>query len=329
MSKTVSDKLRAHLLSQGIEGIPANNSTLFDVMQDHGLLQPTPEGKAIWRATVTSNAGWSHSFTLLRLVPARIWERDETPEPFAGSVMVDSSAENAGSVDASQTTAAATGATSETTTKPSTAPVVPNGLATEPQRHADRADARTSAMEELLSLFDPESASPSSIEAVSRTADAARTATVAMSEQTRAPATSSLSATPSGEHFVAWLTHGIQSHKLIINDAKALVHTVSDTAYLISPGLFQRYAQEHPQVQALAKPDDVPDWRWVQKRFEKLQTHRRQPSGLNIWTCEITGPRKSKRLHGYLLDDPRRIFDTIPPNNPYLSIVRADGAGTS
>lgn len=45
-----------------------------------------------------------------------------------------------------------------------------------------------------------------------------------------------------------WLRQGIALRKLIINDAKALVHTVSDTAYLVSPGVFQRYAQEHPQV---------------------------------------------------------------------------------
>src|SRR3546814_20567047 len=90
----------------------------------------------------------------------------------------------------------------------------------------------------------------------------------------------------SGEHFMMWLKQGITSHKLIINDAKALVHTVSDTAYLVSPGVFQRYAQEHPQVAALAKQEEQQDWQWVQKRFEKLQQHRKQPSGLNIWRSE-------------------------------------------
>ncbi len=80
------------------------------------------------------------------------------------------------------------------------------------------------------------------------------------------------------------------------------MHTVNDTAYLVSPGVFQRYAQEHPEVAALAKQENQPDWEWVQKRFEKLQLHRKQPNGLNIWTCEATGPRKSRRLHGYLLE---------------------------
>lgn len=41
VSKTVSDKLRAHLLSQGIDGIPANNTAVFNVLQDHGMLKPT------------------------------------------------------------------------------------------------------------------------------------------------------------------------------------------------------------------------------------------------------------------------------------------------
>lgn len=118
---------------------------------------------------------------------------------------------------------------------------------------------------------------------------------------------------------MAWLRQRIESRKIIINDAKALVHTVDDTAYLVSPGLFQRYAQEHLKVALLARADKVADWQWVQKRFEKLQLHRKQPNGLNIWVCEVTGPRKSRQLHGYLLNDPHQVFGEVPPNNPYLS----------
>ncbi|CAI1191102.1 Protein of uncharacterised function (DUF1528) [Serratia ficaria] len=126
---------------------------------------------------------------------------------------------------------------------------------------------------------------------------------------------------PSGEHFIVWLRQHISTRKLIINDAKALVHTVTDTVYLVSPGLFQRYVQEHPKTAFLAKQENVADWQWIQKAFEKLQLHRKQDSGLNIWTCEVTGPRKSRRLHGYLLDDSSSLFDEVPPNNPYLTLV--------
>lgn len=127
-------------------------------------------------------------------------------------------------------------------------------------------------------------------------------------------------AQPSGEHFMVWLKQGIASRRLIINDAKALVHTVADTAYLVSPGVFQRYAQEHPQVGGMALQDKLQDWQWVQKRFERLGQHRKQPSGLNIWACEVSGPRKSRQLHGYLLLKPSYLFTECPPNNPYLMI---------
>jgi hypothetical protein len=122
-----------------------------------------------------------------------------------------------------------------------------------------------------------------------------------------------------------WLRQGILTRKLIINDAKALVHTVDGTACLVSPGLFQRYAREHLQVASLARQDGIADWQWIQKRFEKLGLHRKQANGLNIWTCEVTGPRKSRRLHGYLLQDPKYLFDEIPPNNPYLALNAGEG----
>ncbi|EXJ01128.1 DNA-binding domain-containing protein [Burkholderia pseudomallei] len=110
--------------------------------------------------------------------------------------------------------------------------------------------------------------------------------------------------------------------RLVINDAKALVHTVASTAYLVSPGIFQRYAQEHPQVARLAKREQQNDWTWVQKRFERLHLHRKQENGLNIWTCEVTGPRKSRRLHGYLLNGSEYLFDETPVNNPYLRLIK-------
>ncbi|WP_458132244.1 conjugal transfer nickase/helicase domain-containing protein [Xanthomonas euvesicatoria] len=108
----------------------------------------------------------------------------------------------------------------------------------------------------------------------------------------------------SADHFVTWLQQAIASRRLVINDAKALVHIVADAVYLVSPGVFQRYAQEHPQIADYAKREEMADWQWAQKRFEKLHLHRKQANGLNIWTCEVTGPRKSRRLHGYLGNPP-------------------------
>jgi hypothetical protein len=184
-------------------------------------------------------------------------------------------------------------------------------------------------VDDLLSMFNmpeasklpgrPDAAAPES-EGFSAAENPSASSAAPTPRMTPATPAAQSEATPSGEHFIAWLRQRIASRVLIINDARALVHTVSDTVYLASPGIFQRYAQEHPRVGALAKLENQSDWQWVQKRFEKLGLHRKQANGLNIWTCEVAGPRKTRRLHGYLLQDPQCLFDEIPPNNPYLTV---------
>ena len=299
VSKTVSDKLRAHLLSQGIDGIPASNTAVFNVLQDHGIVQPTPDGKAIWKATVTSDAGWSHAFTFLKLSPAMIWDAADRPAPFAGRVQVE-----------------------EEQAEPTPqAPAVPDGPRAEGIEAASASTtpiasaAMDTGVAALLDLLG-DTALPTAPEI----AEAEPTpSTVPPPQMSLAP--SQDRAEPSGAHFMVWLRQSIQTRKLIINDAKALVHTVAGTSYLVSPGVFQRYAQEFLHVAALAKQEKLEGWQWVQKRFEKLGQHRKQPSGLNIWTCEVSGPRKSRRLHGYLLASSDVLFREPPPDNPYLRLL--------
>lgn len=318
VSKTVSDKLRANLLAQGIDGIPSNNTAVFNVLQDHGILQATPEGKAVWRATVTSATGWSHSFTLLRIAPALIWEPDERPTPFAGTVAIDAlSAEKDTSVAVIQLTDAAESQDTAPGEGSSAAPALPPGSRPEPD-----------AMEDLLAIVGVSSPLDEEESSFSDKVAAADSEASMAQMATESPAALAPTATcppvpeqPSGEHFIEWLKQGIAAHRLIINDAKALVHTVSDTVFLVSPGVFQRYAQEHPQVGTLAQHEGQQDWQWIQKRFEKLQLHRKQKDGLNIWTCEVTGPRKSRRLHGYLLQSHTPLFIDTPVNNPYLRLA--------
>lgn len=72
-----------------------------------------------------------------------------------------------------------------------------------------------------------------------------------------------------------------------------------------------------------------PIGQWVQKRFEKLQLHRKQSNGLNIWTCEVKGPRKTRRLHGYLLADSTQLLVQPIANNPYLKLIEESAAKPS
>lgn len=127
--------------------------------------------------------------------------------------------------------------------------------------------------------------------------------------------------TPLGSHFVAWLQAGISSHKLIINDAKALVHTVDDTAMLVTPGIFKRYVLEHPELERQVQNQPSKAWQLVQRAFEKEKLHQKTPKKLNIWTFNVVGPRNTKQLKGYLLLDPKILFSELPFNNPSLSRV--------
>ncbi|RQR58898.1 hypothetical protein DIE19_18375 [Burkholderia sp. Bp9126] len=310
-------------------GIPANNTAVFNVLQDHGMLQPTSDGKAVWRATVTSATGWSHSFTVLRLAPALIWDTGERPAPFAGTVAIDTAPAGT-DVDASAPQPAATAKPSAQT--PEHAPWEDGGASALAPVPPPVAQAAPDVLEDMLALVgmsdapgvqQDANAVPEQTPAALLEAPVPAPAAALPSPPAPSPAPSSTVEQPSGEHFMAWLKLAITSRKLVINDAKALVHTVSDTAYLVSPGVFQRYAQEHPQVGVLARQEGqgLQDWQWVQKRFEKLQLHRKQKDGLNIWTCEVTGPRKSRRLHGYLLQSHLPSFSDNPVNNPYLRLA--------
>lgn len=125
---------------------------------------------------------------------------------------------------------------------------------------------------------------------------------------------------PPGQVFLDWVKEGILSHHLIINDSKAKVHTVSGSVFLVTPGLFQRYAQEFPGISQGAD-QETEEWRWVQKQFEKLKIHRKRDDGLNIWACQVRGPRKKTILKGYLIEESKLLFESIPPDNPFLKIA--------
>ncbi|TKJ80264.1 relaxase [Pseudomonas sp. CFBP13509] len=287
VSKTVTDKLRAFLLSQSIDGIPSSNTAVFDELQSHGLVESTPEGKAIWTALVAQGY-WRQSFTFLRLQPALIWGNEDRPEAFSGTVSV--------AVDDHPTDA------------PASAPA-PKEVSTGTRQSESQPD--TLAMMEnadylgrLLDMFELEEPE-------------IRDAPPATALEVSTP----LSDNPA-QAFMNWVREGIQSHKLIMNDSKAKIHTVSGSVLLVTPGLFQRYAQEFPGISQGAD-QEIEEWRWVQKQFEKLKVHRKRDDGLNIWICRVEGPRKKAKLKGYLLENPALLFETVPADNPFLKVEKA------
>lgn len=314
VSKTACDKLRAHLLSQGIDGVPSNNTTLFDVLQDHGIAQRTPEGKAIWRATVEGAEGWIHQFTLLKLSPALVWAMDERPPPFAGSVRVNGGNGN-GEYEKNPLASRPSRVESISTPSDSTdSAIAPWSIRNSVEPAAD---------------FEGPAAAPAAERFALESSDENEAVVAAVINEKAAdpvPAPRHDPSTPStaedaGLHFMAWAHRGVHGRRLKVNNAYALVHTVAGTVFLVTPGIFHRYVQEHPGIEQLARQDGLAAWEWIQKQFERMRIHKKQTNGHNIWTCEVNGPRKTRRLHGYLLADGHRLIAQIPFDNPYLRIT--------
>jgi len=310
VSKTVCDKLRAHLLSQGLDGIPDKNTAVFNVLQEHGIAQANPEGKAIWRATVASDSGWTQTFTFLKVAPTLIWDAGERPAAFAGSVNV----EEIPIVENSEMPFAAAD---------NSAPSLPAADFGATDTAPSRASRASDSIGDLLALIGEAHSTKSTIPvhgAGENAEDVCQPHTVA-SETKGSGALPHAADEPLGAQFVSWLRGGIQTRRLKINDARALIHTVAGTAYVVTPGAFQRFVQEHPEISYASRDKKLAEWEWVQKQFQKLHVHKKQPNGLNIWICEVTGPRKTRRLHGYLLSDPSTLFSETPFDNPYLKVL--------
>ncbi|RMV79090.1 hypothetical protein ALP05_04369 [Pseudomonas caricapapayae] len=325
VSKTVSDRLRAHMLSTGAEGVPDRNATLFNILQDNSIIVVNPSGKAIWEADVASPTGWKHSFTFLRVSPSIIWlAGEDRPESFAGTVTPTTKAQPEQTEENSSKNEI--GKTVVSTAMPTQA----SAPATEPVSGTPVQDD----IDDLLNIFDFDSSANNETGAVllppppviNDPYDLVGETTVDDESVDTVPGPVIIDELQSGEtlghQFMHWLKMGIGTHKIIINDVKAKVHTVEGTGFIVTPGIFRRYVQEHPQLFDKAGADNDQAWSTVQKSFEKLKANVKKSNGLNIWTCTVVGARKSGQLKGYLLKRPTDIFTTEMMDNPSLVLVK-------
>lgn len=118
----------------------------------------------------------------------------------------------------------------------------------------------------------------------------------------------------SGQGFVDWLRESIRTRKMMINEPGASVHMVAGRVFLVSPGIFKPYIPS-------TTGETGEQWKSVQRAFQRLSLHYYENDATNIFTCEVKGPRKTRRVKGYLLDKLEFIFgSSAPEDNLYLSI---------
>ena len=285
VSKRTVDALRDHLHQEGHTDIPSRNDRIFDVLQEHAILEPNAE-QAIWRAKVADGAGeWAHELTLLRIARNQIWPNLEAaPEPFSGTVKISTGGES------SQVTKEAE------IIKHCDAPATIADLPSFAVTHSE------STNEEMIST----PSTPEGDNSQAQEIDAG--IPFVPTEQPDPKKTFHREQKDAGEQFLNWLQTGLASGEIITNDVRARVHVVPEGVLIVSPAIFKDFAHHSDH-----------DWNHIQKRFQKLGLHEKTPQGTNIHNYRTTGGRKSATINGLLIQDSTILFpDQLPPPNPHL-----------
>lgn len=337
---TVAKKLIDYLRQEG-SPVPADNTRIFDTLQEHGYILPTEAGKAIWHTVITGPGNaFRFELTMLKFEVARLLPPTRRPSPFEGTITV-----------------VATPATNTPDSVPAPTPQV-----TSPRPPAPTAvAARTITQPPPDTAPDPVSTSAGTAatgnqinahgnlpdwmqDEATDTAPDCIELTVAAPESSNNPAepAPTASANPSphagetsfddirpqhlddntGQYFMDWLARMLRQGKLPVNRQDAVVHVVPEGALVVSPRAFKEfvvffdlYCRENNSarmtVDAAAKH--------VQKKVEKLRQNIKNASGMSVHAYLINGPNRVSRVSGFLFD-PVRLFGHVGPPaiNPLL-----------
>ena len=311
VSKIIANELRSYLLELGINSVPTSNPILFDEMQSYGIAMPNAQGKAVWTCKLSID-DWSADLTFIKVHPSKLWiDTQSIPAPFLGVV---EPVEASSDIDPSQDSASIVDL-SDLLPKSN---VDVNDFLNSVNDAINKVDLGKSAAKETstssyLDIFDGLGVLDSNQDAVTDSLNAERSLT-SDSEAKDANANQALSESL-GSEFLDWLFDRINSKKLIINDAKAIAHSLEDSLFIVSPKSFQRFSLE--------KFGDDVRWKDVQKSFQKCKVHQKSLNSLNIIKVKVQGAKRTTVIQGYLL---KKEFNRsrILYNNPFLSMFKED-----
>ncbi|TDN98851.1 MobH family relaxase [Halomonas ventosae] len=284
----VPREIKSYLLSHGIEGVPSNESRLYDEMQSHGLIMENPDGRSVWKCSVEVGE-WRTELFMLKVHKSLVWSGDEEPEVFSGSV---------GAIDVGESCEGCQLARQQRKDQEQgDKPAIPETLESQDDLEASILDIVTGG---------DEKAAPDMERQPSRNPDEG-------AEKLAGQASPGQSS--SGEEFLAWLRGGLKNHKVLMNDSKALVHAVDGMLLVVSPKVFKRYCQE--------VSGEEKGWKEVQDSFQKLKLHKKNKDGGSFHKVKVVGPnKKSSTLSGYLvgkddlMEEGKEVFD-----NPFIDLI--------
>lgn len=349
------DALRTYMTEQGYTGIPSDNERIFDILQEHGAILPTPKEKAVW-SVVVEGEDYRHKFTAIRFPLGVLYRPKDYPPEMAGTVIPASLVSEVPPVAKRVTSAPplemAAGCGGETPSEVSIVaetPVAPRDI----QDAADErlaqspplaATAETGAppldlmsrLDRLGGIFtdvaqDPEPAPIKQGDAVAETAstqqndvrpEVSRTQEDSRNETEIAPVLVRHESPPG--------IPGAVAKKKVNQESVQFMQWVQgglqngEMAYN-EPGAMVHFVSEgmllvSPKIfQAYATMSGL-DWSALQRKFVKSAWPIRAKDGKFVWSYQIVSAKKEGKgilLNGFLLD-PKPFISQPPEPNPYL-----------
>src|SRR5690554_6353455 len=294
----VPREIKSYLLSHGIEGVPSNESRLYDEMQSHGLIMENPEGRSVWKCSVEVGE-WRTKLSMLKVHKSLVWSGEEEQEVFSGSVEV-LGADQGGDRGEKDSKEIARSAPNVRHSKAEDTGEVKDSIGDEKPQE----DLEASIID--IAMGGAEKASESQVvQQENRSEESSDSLPDYLPDKQQEP----------GEAFLAWVRDGLKTHKILMNDSKALVHAVDGMLLVVSPKVFKRYCQE---VQGEER-----SWKQVQDSFQKLKLHKKNKDGGSFHKVKVVGPnKKSSTLSGYLVgkgDLIERGGEVL--DNPFIELI--------
>ncbi|MBZ9559116.1 MULTISPECIES: MobH family relaxase [unclassified Modicisalibacter] len=316
VSPRAVNELKTHLYSQGIKSIPADLNRLYGELQAHGLIEEVGEGKSVWKIEI-QDGDWQQVFNMIKVSPTLVWGVEGRPASFTGTVTVQgASADESSNVQApddnlesniqlsqekvggeDHSGMAASGKLDEDIMSLFPEKMDEGDTKTRTTTHSENDHGFSSNMLDSMENAEADKGAGPPLEEVG--------------EYKEDPSQDACY----GVQFWKWLKTGLADHSILINDTQAPVHVVDGTYFLVSPGIFKSFSR--------LVLDDESQWKFVQKRFQKLGVHVRT-QGKNIHTVIVEGPKKSRELQGYLIKDPKCLGQKVPADNWALALKKKE-----
>ena len=327
LANAVRGYLTTHESATGIPG-EDKNDRLFDAWQDYGACRTNPvTGRALFggRIELAQPSGSSYELSaMLRFPLDKLYRApDHYPAPMAGKIAPiaagkPTARDPAPSAEPTATARQATDAVDKPAATDNTSAAVacdspPPGVhsVNTPPTHQFLADEDAAKPEQLVQA---RPAGPK----------AGVLAPVAPSLQLPGNTSSSKPVPERALQFMQWVQTKVADGSLPYNATGAMVHFVRQGSamalLLVSPVIFRRYEEDQGSTSDENGGNAGQPGLATQRAFTAAGWHVRAKGGKNITSYQVmrSGDKGGNLLNGFLLLEPERFFDPVPPPNDRL-----------